>query len=100
MKFQRAELLAYNTERDAARRVLVDADRSLDRLGDLTDPPDSSGYWYTPEVLLGHRGFVLHALGDDAGARVAAAEALDAMPAEWATAEWAAQLRTLAGRDS
>lgn len=100
MTFQRAELLAYNAERDGARRVLVEADRSLDRLADSTETADDSGYWYTPAVLLGHRGFVLNALGDRAGARDAATDALATMPPEWATAEWAAEQRSLAGRDS
>lgn len=96
LAFQRAELLAHDNQRNAAVTALLEADEQLDRLSASDGQPDDAGYWYTPAVLLGHRGFVLDALGEHDAARTAAAEALGAMPDEWANAEWAAQQRALA----
>lgn len=96
LAFQRAELLAYDEQRKAAVQALVEADEELDRLAASDGRIDGAGYWYTPAVLLGHRGFVLSALGEHAAATTAAADALAAMPHEWANAEWAAQQRALA----
>ncbi len=96
MAFQRAEVLAHDDDHRAALDALAEAETSLERI-DVDELPTSS-YWYTPAVLLGHKGFVLAALGDIAAARRAAAESLEAMPAEWAASEWAAQHRQLAER--
>ncbi|GAA5119299.1 XRE family transcriptional regulator [Haloechinothrix salitolerans] len=97
MIFQRAEVLAHDGDRTAALDALNEAEASLDRI-DVDELPASS-YWYTPAVLLGHKGFVLAALGDVTAARRAAAESLEAMPPEWAASEWAEQHRQLAELD-
>ncbi len=95
MTMQRAEIAAYGQDTNRAARLLAEADRMIEQLPPAEELPDSS-YWYIPSVLTGHKGFVLHALGDHAAARRAAAESLDAMPDTWRQAEWAAQHRALA----
>lgn len=92
---QRAEIAAYDHDRQRAVRLLATADQMIDQLPAADELPDSS-YWYTPSVLTGHKGFVLSALGEHDAAHRAAVESLAAMPTEWATAEWAAQHRAVA----
>ncbi len=96
MLLQGAEVAAYAGDRAGAVTLLADADTAIDRLPDASELPDGS-YWYVPSVLLGHKAFALHALGDTHAARASAAESLATMPPAWARAEWAAQHRRLAG---
>lgn len=91
--YQRAEVLAKEGARLDALHILGQADESIEHLPD--ELPDS-GYWYTPAFFLGQRAFVLRAMGDEHGARNAAAESIAAMPESWQTAEWATRRRALA----
>jgi tetratricopeptide (TPR) repeat protein len=93
--YQRAEVLARLGDRQAAARLLLEADRMVEHLPPPEDLPDA-GYWYIPAFFLGQRGFVLRALGDLQGAREAGRACLDTMPAEWAESEWAERRRRLA----
>lgn len=93
--YQRAEVQARRGEHSSALALLAEADVMIDHLPDPADLPDA-GYWYVPSFFTGQRAFVLRGLGDFTAARAAARECLAAMPAEWATSEWAARRRTLA----
>lgn len=95
MQIQQAEVLARRGDRHAAAKTLTGADRLVENLPDAEELPASS-YWYTPAVLLGHKGFVLHALGDRSAARRAASDSLALMPDSWSDSEWAVKHRRLA----
>ncbi|MGJ7906785.1 XRE family transcriptional regulator [Actinopolyspora sp. H202] len=96
MHCQAAEIAAYQRDTRSATDLLAKADHHVERLPAPEELPDSS-YWYVPPILNGHKGFVLHALGDFEQARQAAREALSNMPEAWVHAEWAAAHRKLAG---
>ncbi|WP_146134778.1 XRE family transcriptional regulator [Actinopolyspora mortivallis] len=96
---QGAEIAAHQEDTRTATRMLTQADRLIENAPDPQELPDGS-YWHIPAVLNGHKGFVLHALGDTEQARQAARESLEAMPEAWARAEWAAGHRVLAGWES
>ncbi len=96
MTIQGAEIAAHEGDSREATRLLGQADHRIERLPSPEELPDNS-YWYVPSVLSGHKGFVLHALGDAEQARQAARESLEAMPEAWTRAEWAADHRALAG---
>ena len=93
--FQRAEVLARQSEREQSVRLLDKADRMVERLPSHDELP-SSGYWYTSAFFLGQRAFVLHALGDVQQARAAATACLAEMPPTWRDSEWASRRRALA----
>jgi transcriptional regulator with XRE-family HTH domain len=86
--YQQAELLALNSERTRAYRLLAQADAMVERLPDPADLP-AGEYWYTKPLLLGNRAFVLDRLGEHAVAKRVMAESLAEMPEEWRHAEWA-----------
>ncbi|SDK76981.1 hypothetical protein SAMN04487820_112129 [Actinopolyspora mzabensis] len=93
---QGAEIAAYDGDAHTATRMLTQADRLIENAPDPQELPDGS-YWHIFPVLNGHKGFVLHALGDAEQARQTARESLEAMPEAWTRAEWAADHRALAG---
>lgn len=95
MQIQQAEIQGHRGDRRAAAATLTEADRLVENLPDAEELPASS-YWYTPSVLLGHKGFALDALGDRAAARQAASDSLALMPISWSDSEWAAKHRRLA----
>jgi tetratricopeptide (TPR) repeat protein len=93
--YQRAEVLARDGDRTQATQLLHRADAMLDHLPPPEELP-SFGYWYVPAFFLGQTGFVLKALGETQAAREAGRASLAAMPAEWASSEWAERRRRLA----
>lgn len=95
MNIQQAEILARRGDRHSAAKVLTEVDRIIENLPAADELPASS-YWYTPAVLLGHKGFVFDALGDRSAARQAASDSLALMPDSWSGSEWAEKHRQLA----
>lgn len=95
MQIQRAEIQALRGDTRSAAETLTAADRLVENLPAPEELPASS-YWYTPAVLLGHKGFALEALGDHRAARHAASDSLALMPESWSDSEWAVKHRRLA----
>lgn len=95
MNIQQAEIVARRGDQHAAAKMLTEVDRLIENLPAADELPTSS-YWYTPAVLLGHKGFVLDALGDRSAAQQTASDSLALMPESWSGSEWAERHRRLA----
>lgn len=93
-QFQRARIHAVNGEPREAQHRLALADTAAES-AEGEDPPDA-GYWYTPGFFGLQRARVLRTLGQADRAQEEVRVAVDALPEEHRSSEWAAKWRRAA----
>lgn len=91
--YQRAEILAHNSDKATARRLLGTAETMVEQLPNPTELP-ASGYWYIPAFFRGCHAFALGALGERTTAKRIMTESLEELPPELRNAEWTERRRT------
>lgn len=87
-----AEALAHAGDRAGARRLLAEAGRHAEHLGEL----EPTMPWSRAEYYPAATAAVLHTLGDPAAPRLMR-EAISGWPDRWADAAWTARHRAIAG---